>query len=308
MKNTYKSLFGLMVAFVFQLPLVDNPLGLTLPNGGGRVLWLDYEADHTQVKRQWTAIHRGFKPLIEKDLKAHNFKDEDINDVEMPLMYKRMKLPLVELVETLKPEMKANKIKLVIVDSLGPAAGGDLYAPQPALAFNQALRALDVTSLTIAHPAKGMGDQKQKSIFGSVYFSTLARSIWIAERNEVEDIPDEGTVTLSHVNTNLSELHAPLGYRYFFDNVNNTISVTRLTPDQIQETSLRKNLSYSQQVEYEWRYGPKTFKELSEGTGIEEKVVRATVYRMEKNTHAKKYQPKDGLDQWGKPEGYSQAS
>lgn len=284
-KNTCKSLTALVASFIVQLPYPENKLGL-IPGDDKTCfcLYLDYEDEEATFTKRWTAIQRGFNVAEELD---------------MTIFYKRMASSLADSVETLRNEIIDRHIGLLIVDSLAPAAGGNLNDPEPAIEYHQALRALGVTSLTLAHNSKDPLT-KRKSIFGSVFFTNLARSIWQAER-DAERIPDEATISLTQVNANLSELHPPFGYRYYFDNVANTIIIEQLTQAEMYETSLRHNLSTSAQIKNEWQSGAKTIKELSDTLGIPEPSIRTNVYRLatKDGIAIKTGKNQEGIDIWG---------
>lgn len=262
-KNSGKSLIAIVISYVVQLPLVDNKLGWVLPdNKACFVLYLDYEDERLSFQQRWTGIERGF----------------NLEGIETTIQYRHMTTRLADSVSALRSEIIDKHIGLLIVDSLGPAAGGNLYDPQPALEYHQALRALGVTSLTLAHNSKDIA-QKRKSIFGSVFFSNLARSIWQSDADE-DHVPNELTMSLTQVNANLSEIHGTLGYRFSFDNLNKKIEIEKLSEDDIQATSMRNRLSNPLQIRHELKDGAKTINQLAEGTGLPIDTVRTTVYRM----------------------------
>lgn len=203
-----KSLFALVIGYVAQLPYADNKLGLVTLDKATPCLYLDYEDDPSSFTRRWSAIQRGFGlPPASR----------------MPIRYKRMTSTLAESVGTLQQEIAEEKIKLLIVDSLGPAARGNLNDSEPAVKYHDALRKLGVTSLTLAHNAKDPLTKK-RSIFGSVFFTNLARSVWECKAG-VEPGENEAIVSLKQIKANLSKLHPALGYRFTFSN--NAITIAR---------------------------------------------------------------------------------
>lgn len=156
--SSLKSLFSLAIAYVVQLSYRDNALGLTTQKESTLCLYLDYEDDPSSFRRRWSALETG------------------LGKGAMPILYKRMTGTLSDSVEQLQRSIQDKDIGLIIVDSLGPAARGNLNDPEPAIRYHAALRQLGVTSLTLAHTAK---DQftKKRTIFGSVFFTNLARSV-----------------------------------------------------------------------------------------------------------------------------------
>jgi len=130
------------------------------------------------------------------------------------LAYRRCKHSLADDIDQIRLEVLKRGTKLVVIDSLGLAAGDrDLNASDAATRFYGALRTLDVTSLIIAHTAKhslGRG-----SVFGSTFFEAGARSIW-----QVVSDSDEGAFTVSagiqHRKINDAPLSRPFGLRWEF--------------------------------------------------------------------------------------------
>ena len=137
-----------------------------------RVLILDYEMEGRYARQRAMLLRRGHPAL----------KDA------VPL-YQRCELPLAELVGDVANTIQKEQIGLLIVDSLAPAAGQDQNASQTAIGFFTALRHLRVSALVLAHVAK---NTDQKSIYGSVFYSNLARSVFEAEGT------GDGTISLHH--------------------------------------------------------------------------------------------------------------
>ncbi|MFC1968710.1 AAA family ATPase [Chloroflexota bacterium] len=218
-----KSLFGLVVAAVCQLPYFDNTLGLIAPEEPTPCLYLDYEDDSSSFSKRWGALLKG------------------LNVAAMPISYKSMTATLADSVEQLQKIIAEDKIRLLIVDSLGPAARGNLNDPEPAIKYHAALRQLGITSLTLAHTAKD-AIAKKRTIFGSVFFTNLVRSVW--ECKAEQDIgEDETVISLKHTKANLSRLHPPLGYKFTF--TDNSISITRT---DLRDTGLSGELPLTWQI------------------------------------------------------------
>jgi len=123
--GSLKSLLALVIAYVAQLPYVDNNLGLITSKDSAVCLYADYEDDPSSFRKRWAAIQRGF------GIKA-----------TMPILYRRMTTPIADSIESLAQIKKTENIKLLIVDSLGPAARGNLNDPEPAIRYHEALRRL----------------------------------------------------------------------------------------------------------------------------------------------------------------------
>jgi hypothetical protein len=255
--GSLKSLFSLATAYVVQLPYYDNNLGLITAKKSSRCLFLDYEDDPSSFRRRWSAMERGF------------------GKGAMPILYRRMTTALADSVDQLQVLTHDKNIGLLIVDSLGPAARGNLNDPEPAIKYHAALRQLKVTSLTLAHTSK---DQftKKRTIFGSVFFTNLARSVWSCKA-EQETGEDEAIISLRHTKANLSKLHPPLGFRFTF-----TDNMINIAKTDLRDTGLSGELPLSFQIKDSLRGGAKTVKEIAKVLEANEATTRTAINRMVK--------------------------
>jgi len=253
-----KSLFALVLAYIVQLPLKENRLGLITADNSTICLYADYEDDPVSFQKRWGAIQRGFGV-----------------EAPMPILYRRMTEPLADSVESLRKAIRENKVSLLIVDSLGPAARGNLNDPEPAIRYFEALRQLGITSLTLAHCAK---DQltKRRSVFGSVYFTNLARSVW-ESKAEQEPGEDEAIISLKHTKANLSQLHPALGYKFTF--ANDKITVVKA---DLRDTALSSELPLSVRIRDLLRGGAMPVKHIAEALEANEASVKTVVNRLAK--------------------------
>jgi hypothetical protein len=257
-----KSLTSMVLAYIAQLPYTDNGLGLE-PAGKETptpCLWLDYEGQNANFQKQWTGIQKGF-----------------ISDLEVPILYKEMTVPLADAIASVREDMADNNIKMIIVDSLGPAAGGNLNDPEPAIRYHQALRTLGGTSLTLAHNAKDLNSDS-KSIFGSVFFSNLARSIWQCKA-EKEPMSSYAIVGLKQIKASLSQIHTPIGLAFEFDEQANIIFVTK---SDLKDTSLAGDLPLSLRIKDLLRAGAMTVNEIAEALDAKENTLRTALHRLKK--------------------------
>ncbi|MBW2672335.1 MAG: AAA family ATPase, partial [Deltaproteobacteria bacterium] len=130
--STAKSTISLILTQIVQLPWTDNPLGLRCPDRPVRCLYLDWETDYETIQWQMTTLQRGMglPPLM--------------------LNYRNCALPLSQDVDQIRRHILDTGSELIIVDSLGLAAGGELKETTPALTFYAALRQLKTTALILA--------------------------------------------------------------------------------------------------------------------------------------------------------------
>jgi hypothetical protein len=254
--GSLKSLFALVIGYITQLPYPDNKLGLITAKESAVCLYLDYEDDKSSFGKRWSAIRKGFgiEPL-------------------MDIRYERMTTPLADSIESLQKGIKEEKIKLLIVDSLGPAARGNLNDPEPAIRYHEALRKLGITSLTLAHNAKDFLTKK-RTIFGSVFFTNLARSVWECKA-EQETGEDEAIISLKHTKANLSRLHPPLGYKFTF--TDNSITIVKT---DLRGTGLSSELPLSVRVKDLLRGGAMPVKDIATILEANEGSVKTTVNRL----------------------------
>jgi len=269
--GSLKSLFALIVGYIAQLPYSDNKLGLIAPRECTICLYLDYEDDTSSFRKRWSAIEKGF----------------DV-DAPMPMLYRRMTTTLADSVESLQQIIGDNQVKLLIIDSLGPAARGNLNEPEPAIRYHEALRKLGITSLTLAHCSKDQFSRK-RTIFGSVFFTNLARSVWECKA-EQETGEDEAIISLKHHKANLSRLHPTLGYKFTF--TNNSITVAKT---DLRDTGLSGELPLRWQIRNLLRQGSLTIQNLAEQLNSNADTIGRTLRRMRKDNQVTKLED----DTWG---------
>ena len=277
-KGSTKSLLALILSYIVQLPYADNRLGLTTDKNTCFVLYLDYEDEKETFRKRWTAIQNGFKAIIPKDKFGKDDPRHKIpDDLELTICYKRMTARLADAAEGLRPEIIDRHIGLVVVDSLGPAARGNLNDPEPALEYNAALRTLGVTSVTLAHSSKDP-NQKRKSIFGSVFFTNLARSTWECK---AESYPADNEViaSLEETNANLAGKHGTFGFKYTFDNSTNTISVKGT---ELEGTTLAGAVPLTLRIKNLLGHGAKEANELTELLDANDSSIRSALHRLSK--------------------------
>ncbi len=198
--GTLKSTLALLLSQLMMLPCPDNVLGLTVSSESMRVLYCDWETDEATIKWQLTLLQNGLgiSPLF--------------------VHYRRCSLPLAQELEGMRAAIADKNIKVLVIDSLGLACGGELKEAQPALEFFKALRTLNITTLILAHCPKPQEGVKTKSIYGSMYFRALARNVWEIQKSQ-EQGSDTANISLYHDKpAPFQNIHKPLGYKFIYDN------------------------------------------------------------------------------------------
>ncbi len=104
--------------------------------------------------------------------------------------------PLVHQVDRLRRVFAEREIKYAVIDSVALACSGPPEEAEVALAFYQALAALEVGSLSLAHITKA-GDTEKP--FGSAFWHNSTRGSWF-----VRGIPANGTGTVQEAKNGLN--------------------------------------------------------------------------------------------------------
>lgn len=129
------------------------------------------------------------------------------------LPYLRCEQSLADDIERIGSWIANNKIELILIDSLGQAAGTDRFdssGKSGALLFFRALRQLNVSSLIIAQNAKNE-ETNRKTIYGSTFFSYYARGIFELKRPLESENEDSMHLALIHQESNYSRRYPPVG-------------------------------------------------------------------------------------------------
>jgi len=256
--GSLKSLFALAIGYIVQLPYHDNNLGLITAKESTICLYLDYEDDPSSFRKRLSALERGF------------------GEVNIPILYRRMTASLADSIDQITRIRDDKGIKLLIVDSLGPAARGNLNDPEPAIKYHVALRQLGITGLTLAHNSKDPLTKK-RTIFGSMFFTSLARSVWECKA-EQEAGEDEVIISVKHHKANLSRLHPPLGYKFTF--TDKTITIAKA---DLRDTGLSGELPLAVRIKDLLRGGAMPVKDIAERLEANEGSIKTIVNRMAKN-------------------------
>lgn len=179
------------MALLFAKAVITGkaPAGMPIdPPDGGSVLYLDYESCREEFRGRWRRVL------------SRASGDEN------RLLYRKCELPLASDLDYVAEVVQEADPSLLIVDSAGLAAGGDLNAPESAREMFRALRTLNRTSLVIAHAPKNT----PTSVFGSGFFTFLARDVWELQSEEDRQTGDL-VLAMIHRKTNVGRLLKPWG-------------------------------------------------------------------------------------------------
>ncbi len=164
----------------------------------GPVLYLDWEDDAATHAERLRALCAGRR----------------MDPAGAEIYYQRRATKLAESVRELRRIVVEKGIVLVIVDSLGMAAG-DPNNSDFLIEAVRACRALNVAVLAIHHLPKTALDKSKP--FGSVYASNEARLTWLVEKAQEED-SDEFTILLTNNKSNRSRLFGKRAMKVAFAN------------------------------------------------------------------------------------------
>lgn len=250
--GTGKSYLVAYFAYLIQEGIVTRHMA---PDPGN-VLYLDYEATADELWRRFRALRRG-----------------ELGEGDVPrVLYRYCSQPLAYEVGEIQRMVTEHDISCLVVDSAGPACGGNPAEPQTAIAYFTALRSLKVTSLTVAHQPKH-GDPRHP--FGSVFWYNLPRSGYQVRRS-TESEPDVLDIALIHRKSNNGRLLKPMGFKFRFME-GGEIKVEHQAVSTLVD--LTDVLSMTDRVTEALRVGQKTIQELAEETGITANLTRAVLNR-----------------------------
>ena len=183
----------------------------------GNVLFLDWE---TSDRMTW---HRNHGLLKASGVEPGLWPDPDHPDAARTGMvyYRFMSGPISDSVEFLKAEVARLGIRTVVIDSAGPACGGEPESAAPTLKFFDSLRDISnptapVSSIILAHVTHEARKGGKSSPFGSVFWINLPRNIFelavsAGQRQNHSDY------ALHHRKSNTGSLRPPLGFRLTWD-------------------------------------------------------------------------------------------
>lgn len=162
------------------------------------VLYLDYEASAAEHARRKHRLLLGV--------------DWGVGAGTMQYMPARG-IPFVEQVEAVRRELARTGAGVLVVDSAVAACGGDPVKPEPVRAMFNAMNALRVPVIIIAHCTKEGGSDYP---FGSIFWHNLARLTWNIQKVSSEDSPNIQTAWFNRKNNNDRKLRS-FGVELCFD-------------------------------------------------------------------------------------------
>jgi len=179
----------------------------------GNVLFLDWE---TSDRMTW---HRNHGLLKASGVEPGSWPDPDHPESGRTGMvfYRFMSGPVWDSVEFLKSEVARLGIKTVVIDSAGPACGGEPENAAPTLKFFDALRDMSdpkdpVQTIILAHVTHEARKGGRSSPFGSVFWINLPRNVFELAVSAGQQ-QNHSDYALHHRKSNTGSLRPPLGFR-----------------------------------------------------------------------------------------------
>jgi hypothetical protein len=190
----------------------------------GAVLYLEFELDANEQMRRVSRLARA----------------EGLDTLPGSLRYmSAVGVRARDAFEDALVECKEHDVRLLIVDSLGPALEGDAEASRDVISFyNEVVgpfRTAGVAPLVIDHQSKMQAGERyqQKRAFGSVFKSNLARSVLQVEATSRSD--GELTVRLRQNKHNFGPLLQPFGARLSFSEEEVRVEAVELEDGDLAE-------------------------------------------------------------------------
>ncbi len=219
---------------------------------GVKVLYADWEF----VKREHRKRLGRLFPIIPKNL-----------------LYLRCDKPMIEMAEYLAVLVSEHGFQYVICDSIAFAIQGRAEESEQAGLYFRAIRQLRIGSLHIAHTTKS-DDDREKKIFGSVFFHNGARSVWFIQR---ADNSPKGQLQfgLFHRKNNVGERLKPKGFRFQFQTGRTVVESVKV--DEVDE--LAAKLPLLDRMKRALGKGALSVKGLADATDSTSGVIRKMVSR-----------------------------
>jgi hypothetical protein len=220
----------------------------------GKVLYLDFETNKEIAARRFQALARGF-----------GF------GADSSVLYRFCFQPLAADITEIQKIVAESNIDCVVVDSAGPACGGDPESAASAINYFTALRSLRRTSLTIAHRSKS----NSVGPFGSVYWVNYPRATYELKKAQ-ETGENTMHVAMIHKKVNEGQLQQPVAFRFTFHK--GAVTVAEEAIEDVPEFS--SELPVADQLAMALtNSGPASAKELAEATELNLGSVQVTLSR-----------------------------
>ena len=206
----------LAVAMALSIMTGEPVLGDEV-NRIGPVLWLDYEADKTEVFERELALRRGL----------------GVGDKATPyeLHYMKVGAKFIDAVSVIRRQLHETEAILLIVDSIANARRGDAFGPEDTVHMFAVMGSLGIPVLAIDHMTKKAAEAgDMSSPYGTVFTSNEARLTWGVTEAEQGSTPDDKQLNMTMAKQNRFRGGRPrgliLGYESFPTGIVKALSIT----------------------------------------------------------------------------------
>lgn len=138
----------------------------------------------------------------------------ELADVEANIHYfKAAGVPVADMVPALKEEVSRHGIELLVIDSVAYACGAEIEKAEAVIRYFNALDAIGVATLGIAHVTKSSSEAEdrikgQKHAIGSIFFNNAPRNIWnVQKQGDENDMEPVKNIALFNRKANDGPLH-----------------------------------------------------------------------------------------------------
>lgn len=222
----------------------------------GVVLYLDWELTRRERARRAYAVARG--------LGLERLPDD--------LFYMEMRS---RVTHELRAVIKEFDVKLVVIESVGPACGGDPETANFVIPFFQSMRALDTTVLLTDRQSP-----RTEEPFGSVYKRHLSQSV--LQVQQLGDSVNPQHLVLRHKKFSFGPRHPDTGIRITFDE-SGTVSLEKIDGVNIPRGTDPGKISIDDRVlSCLVNGGPQTAESLAEENGLNIGTVRNALTRLKR--------------------------
>ena len=246
------------LAMALAVGLGDTFIGESVIQG--KVLFLDYESTDGRTKARLMRLLRGIG-------------DAEWNDP--PFIYWPAEgRPLKDLVTPLRRKIANEDVKLLIVDAVGDACGGNPKDEDVALGYFRSLARLGLPSISLAHVTKDDADQYP---FGSIFWHHRARITWNVKM--VREDGDVRHVGLFNRKANEDREYPPLGIKLEFEGGRDDTHTVTVSKEEVVE-EFATELPLAMRLRQYLRPGERSVKQLATAVGKSEDTVSRTLRRM----------------------------
>jgi len=279
-RSSVKSMTALVLSAILSLQWEDNPLRIKPPDHYSETLYLDFERNEATARYNMSRLQRG------------------MNLPGIPLHYKRLHGPLSRNAEWVRKYLRDHpNIKLIIIDSVTPASGGNLNETGPASDFFEAERSFNLTTLCLAHASNKDVEAKHKTVTGTFAWESYAGNVWECRKEQEED-SDLANVCLYHRKPPaVYGTRKPIGFRITFSADKRSLTVApddpRNTPQFVERMTLATRIL--QLLKHEQL----TTKEISDRLTEKQNTVSNSILRLRRNGAVLEVAVEGKASRWG---------